>query len=141
MSRSRTPNKRTSNNETSAQGTPIKEETPAVINETHPEFKNMVDEHLSSIERNESHCENTNIAPFLQPLYSKYHNTPGYEEVIKEANRIYRYNEHQFNKKTADNSSCVTSGGSRKKRGTRQNKKRRGHKSQRHKSQRHKIYR
>ena len=130
MSRSRTPIKGTS-----AQGTPIKEETPAVIDETHPEFKNMVDEHLSSIERNESHCENTNIAPFLQPLYSKYHNTPGYEEVIKEANRIYRYNEHQLNKKTADNSSCVTSGGSRKKRGrkTRQNKKRRGHKSQRHK--------
>jgi hypothetical protein len=125
--------------------TSIKGKTPAVIDDKHPEFENMVNEYLSSIERDASHCENTNMAPLLRPLYSKYYKTPGYEKVIEEARRIYNNNKEEFNKESAekveerqpkrDKEGCSIMGGSRKKRGqkTRQNKKRRGHKSQRNK--------
>jgi hypothetical protein len=135
MPRSRTPTKGTSNNT-----------TPVVIDEKHPEFENMVNEYVSYIERNESNCENTGIAPLQHPLFSKYGNKPGYGNVTKEAHIRYNIMKQEANQRSAarvednqserDKEGCTISGGSRKKRGTRQNKKRRGHKSQRHKSYR-----
>ena len=125
--------------------TPIKGKTPAVIDETHPEFQNMVDEYLLIIERDRAHLTNSHPSQLKHPLMDKYGKTPSYQNVIDEAHRIDNLNKEEYNQRVAERPDqpcrksdgvCTVSGGSRKKRGTRQNKK-----SHRHKSHRHKIYR
>jgi len=107
-----------------------------INNENSEIFKGLVREYLLIIERDAENCENTNRPPLVHPLINKYGTT---QKIRDEAVSIYNRDKHQYNQRvdanTGHNPGCITSGGSRKKRGkkTRQNKKRRGHKSQRHK--------
>jgi len=140
MSRSKSPGKKTASTKTASTGY-----NPSDINDESSDlFKGLVSEYLLIIERDAENCENTNRPPLVHPLINKYGTT---QKIIDEAVSIYNRDKHEYNQRVEANNGhnpgCITSGGSRKKRGkkTRQNKKIRGHKSQRHKSQRHKSQR